>query len=158
APAGDYLCVGTVGTYPRTITDQDQFGFTKLGSGTQARSARPWRDSGFGDWISVGEEFVESKGAFLTPQAALIASCSPNPFNPTTTLTFTLPTAAQVTLEVFDVNGRMVGAKQSAACFARYPAGTHQIPFDGTNLPSGIFFARLTAGDYTAVQKLVLMK
>ncbi len=39
-----------------------------------------------------------------------------------------------------------------------YPPGTHQITFDGSDLPSGIYLARLTAGEYSAVQKLVLLK
>ncbi|MCX6641289.1 MAG: hypothetical protein NTW14_12570 [bacterium] len=93
----------------------------------------------------------------------------PNPFNPTTTLSFELRVASFVTLEIFDINGRVVGAPNvggggsaGARCAPLqdtwYDAGTHTIPFDGSNLPSGIYFARLTAGEYSSVQKLVLMK
>ncbi|MFH1862712.1 MAG: T9SS type A sorting domain-containing protein, partial [bacterium] len=79
---------------------------------------------------------------------------SPNPFNPSTTIRFDLPAAALVKLEVFDVSGRAVGAIHESLL----PVGTHQIPFDGSSLPSGIYFAQLQAGDFTAMQKLVLLK
>jgi len=69
-----------------------------------------------------------------------------------------------------DLNGRAVGADLRVRPIAGsgahigaplqdyFPAGTHQITFDGSDLPSGIYLARLTAGDWSAVQKLVLMK
>ncbi|MFH1862705.1 MAG: T9SS type A sorting domain-containing protein [bacterium] len=82
----------------------------------------------------------------------------PNPFNPSTILRFDLPQAAQVKLEVFDVNGRMVGAIHELPLRQWYPAGTHEILFDGSDLPSGIYFAKLAAGDFSQVQKLVLLK
>jgi hypothetical protein len=83
----------------------------------------------------------------------------PNPFNPSTNLTFTLQQPAKVSLEVFDINGRCVGVQHVESLQeAWYSSGTHTIPFDGSNLPSGIYIARLTAGDYAVVQKLVLLK
>ncbi|MFH1735277.1 MAG: T9SS type A sorting domain-containing protein, partial [bacterium] len=98
----------------------------------------------------------------------------PNPFNPTTTLTFTLPVAAEVDLTVYNVHGQNVvgarhpdGSGQVAApssgsgatpTTGYYSPGTHTIQFDGSNLASGIYFVRLQAGDYSAMQKLVLLK
>ncbi len=90
----------------------------------------------------------------------------PNPFNGETVLSFELPIASFVRLEVFDVNGRPVGAHGCAStpgggstpALQWYPAGTHHITFDGRDLPSGIYLARLQAGELTSVQKLVLMK
>ncbi len=87
----------------------------------------------------------------------------PNPFNPTTVLSFELRVPSLVNLEVFDVNGErvMVGFIPTR----QYPAGTHHIPLDGSDLPSGVYLARLTsqpsgsgATPTTAVQKLVLLK
>ncbi|MFH1861661.1 MAG: T9SS type A sorting domain-containing protein, partial [bacterium] len=141
--AGDYTFVFCGGQYPDTVYASDSFPFVKLATDAGANLMASW---------------FEDDEVASTPQDFAFAEPSPNPFNPTTTLTFTLPQAGAVKLEVFDVNGRMVGAKQSAACFAHYTAGTHQITFDGSNLPTGIYFARLQAGDYTAVRKLVLMK
>jgi hypothetical protein len=83
----------------------------------------------------------------------------PNPFNPTTTITFTLPVQSHVKLNVYDINGRLVGAVREPPLQNQwFDAGTHNITFDGTGLASGIYFIRLTAGDFTQTQKLVLMK
>jgi len=79
----------------------------------------------------------------------------PNPFNPTTILTFTLPHASAVTLDVFDINGRNVGAGFKPA---QMSAGTHSFSFDGGDLSSGIYFVRLQAGEYTNTQKIVLLR
>ncbi len=88
--------------------------------------------------------------------------CHPNPFNPSTVISFELRAASFVTLEVFDVNGRMVsGSGTTPTTDGRgqwFPAGIHQITFDGSNLPSGLYFAKLTAGENIDVQKLVLLK
>ncbi len=84
----------------------------------------------------------------------------PNPFNPTTTLTFTLPAPARVRLEVFDINGRAVGAQHAAPLPTAtwYPAGTHRITFDGSDLPSGVYLYRITAGQEAASGKMMLLK
>jgi len=84
-------------------------------------------------------------------------SAYPNPFNPTTTLTFTLPHASNVTLDVFDINGRNVTNHQPLVT-SHYEAGTHTTTFDGSNLSSGIYFVRLQAGEYINTQKVVLLK
>jgi uncharacterized secreted protein with C-terminal beta-propeller domain len=94
------------------------------------------------------------------PSSFVLHPPHPNPFNPTTVLSFDLPVAGLVKLEVFDINGRpiMSGSGTTPTTETWFSAGTHQIPFDGSGLPSGIYLARLTAGDWSAAQKLVLMK
>ncbi|RJP79722.1 MAG: T9SS C-terminal target domain-containing protein, partial [Candidatus Zixiibacteriota bacterium] len=78
----------------------------------------------------------------------------PNPFNPTTTLTYDLPEGANLTLAVYDVSGREV-----ARLVEGYQvAGSHRVVLDGANLTSGIYFAVFKTGSFTQVQKLVLMK
>jgi hypothetical protein len=77
----------------------------------------------------------------------------PNPANPTTTLRFTLPEAASVTLEVFDIGGRLVGQPSMAVNGGDrqgrlshqewYTAGTLEITFDGSGLASGVYVVRL---------------
>jgi hypothetical protein len=79
----------------------------------------------------------------------------PNPFNPTTVIRFDLPLAEQVRLEVFDINGRNVRANHSPV---PYSPGTHEILFDGSGLTSGIYFYRLTAGEFSTMGKMVLLK
>ncbi len=92
----------------------------------------------------------------------------PNPFNPIAALRLQLPASSEVILEVFDVTGRTVGAnlrvrsggvsEASAGAPLQMTAGTYDITFDGTELPSGIYLCRLQAGNFSAVQKLVLLK
>ncbi|MFH1861356.1 MAG: T9SS type A sorting domain-containing protein, partial [bacterium] len=152
APAGGYFCIGMIGTYPWTIIDSDAFTFTK--EGTNGIWVSP------DGWICTGEPFpVEEAEATLThPSSFRLYPPHPNPFNPTTTLTFTLPQAGLVKLEVFDVKGRSVGAIHELPLHQWFPAGTHQITFNGSGLPSGIYFYRLTAEDWQGCGKLVLLK
>jgi hypothetical protein len=88
------------------------------------------------------------------PPPDLHLSVRPNPFNPTTTFTFTLPEAAKVTLEVFDIGGSKVRTQD----FASLPAGSQSITFDGSDLPSGLYLYRLQAGENTVTGKMVLLK
>jgi len=70
-------------------------------------------------------------------------------------------------VEVFDIAGRLVGLSGSGARSAPlqgwYQAGVHEVTFDpkgasGSDLPSGIYICRLQAGDFSAVEKMVLLK
>jgi hypothetical protein len=78
----------------------------------------------------------------------------PNPFNPSTTLSFSLPHASAVKLLVFDVMGRRLRTLADG----RYDGGEHEILFDGSHLPSGTYYARLETGESVQVQTLVMVK
>jgi hypothetical protein len=78
----------------------------------------------------------------------------PNPFNPTTTIRFTLPASQFVTLRVFDI----VGNEVATLVDGRKSSGSHVVEFDGAGLASGIYFCRLEAGQFVETKKLVLMK
>lgn len=83
----------------------------------------------------------------------------PNPFNPSTRIQYGLPQAERVELTVTDVNGRLVATLISA----EQPAGTHETTWngradDGSAVASGIYLYRLTAGTFTEVRRLVLVK
>ncbi len=107
---------------------------------------------------------VESEKPAEIPASFTLCAPHPNPFNASTVISFELPVANLVQLAVFDINGRAVGAhgcapwSRSETTLNMYEAGTHQITFDGSGLPSGIYLARLTAGEWSAVQKMVLLK
>ncbi len=78
----------------------------------------------------------------------------PNPFNPSTNLVFSLDEPGQVTLAVFDINGREV-----ARLFEGYQsAGRYQATFDAANLPSGVYYARLIAEHTSQTCKMLLLK
>ncbi|MCC6475455.1 choice-of-anchor I family protein [bacterium] len=78
----------------------------------------------------------------------------PNPFNPTTSLSFTLPEAADVTLVIYDATGREVATLVDG----HYNAGSFHADFHAAGLSSGLYFARLEAGSFSAIQKLALIK
>ena len=78
----------------------------------------------------------------------------PNPFNPTTYIHFSIPKSGNVSLKVFDVQGREI--KDYYNEFLN--AGTYNFEFDGSGLSSGVYFYRLVAGDFTATKKMLLVK
>jgi flagellar hook assembly protein FlgD len=78
----------------------------------------------------------------------------PNPFNPSTAISFKLQAASKVSLKIYDTAGRLV----TTLVDGWREAGTHEVTFDGSKLASGIYLAKLTAGDFSQVQKLVLTK
>lgn len=78
----------------------------------------------------------------------------PNPFNPTTMIAFDLPKAGRAKLVVYDLNGRLV----QTLLDEQMSGGHHEFGFDGAALPSGIYFARLSAGNLVKTQKMVLLK
>jgi hypothetical protein len=78
----------------------------------------------------------------------------PNPFNPKTTLSFILPEAARVILKVYDLRGAEVATLVNGV----REAGQHQVVFDGSNLASGVYLYRLSAGNFTICGKLMLLK
>jgi hypothetical protein len=77
----------------------------------------------------------------------------PNPFIPATTISFGLPEAGRVRLEVFNVPGQV-----TATLIGDEPpdAGRHTATFDATGLPPGVYFYRIKAGEFSAIGKMVL--
>ena len=78
----------------------------------------------------------------------------PNPFNPQTEITFALPNNEHATIEVFDVTGRKIATLLSQGLSAGY----HQIRWDASNMASGTYFYKLTAGAYTSTRQMTLTK
>lgn len=79
----------------------------------------------------------------------------PNPFNPSTKVDFDLPVSDVVTLQIFDITGRLVKEIMNNKL---YPAGSHSFNFNGNGLSSGAYFYRITTPKYTDVKKMVLVK
>lgn len=90
----------------------------------------------------------------LSEPRQFILSVYPNPFNPTTNMTFDLPRAMQAQLRIFDITGRVV----TTLADGEWTAGNHTVVFDGSQLPSGIYFARLQTGSFSEARKLILLK
>ena len=109
----------------------------------------------------------DADGEFLSPIAevavpglgAALGQNSPNPFNPSTTISFTLPVKERVTIVVYDANGRLV----RTLIDENRGFGTHEVAWDGRDdagavVGSGVYFYRLTAGKHTESKKMVLVK
>jgi len=78
----------------------------------------------------------------------------PNPFNPVTTIRFNVKDNMFVSLKVFDLLGREV----SSLVNEKLNAGEYSVPFYGAYLPSGVYFYRLWAGDFSETKKMLLLK
>jgi hypothetical protein len=94
----------------------------------------------------------EGEGSVIRHRARLHSN--PNPFNPTTSLNFSLEEAANVDLRIYDTAAREV-AKLAQG---RMDAGNHIIAWSAPDLPAGIYLARLATPGFISVQKLVLLK
>ena len=88
------------------------------------------------------------------PQGFALRDNYPYPFNPSTTIAFTLPQSGLVKLSVYDITGREVQTLQQGVM----TAGDHELRFDGAGLASGSYFYRLEAEGYQAVKKMLLVK
>ncbi|MBD3220109.1 hypothetical protein GF314_02615 [bacterium] len=102
---------------------------------------------------------VEAGAEAALPSAPRLAAPAPNPFNPRTTGTFTLPAAGHVALEAFDARGRRVATLLDAV----RPAGRHELVWEardaaGRTLPSGTYLLRLRAGAQQEVRKALLVR
>ncbi|MBK6911769.1 MAG: T9SS type A sorting domain-containing protein [bacterium] len=103
---------------------------------------------------TLGSASATPSAATGLPTDFALHAAYPNPFNPSTSISFSLPASSHVTLQIFDVNGRGIATLVDGAL----NAGTHSVTFDAANLASGIYFARINAGSFSASHKLVLMK
>jgi len=88
-----------------------------------------------------------------------LTSVSPNPFNPQTTVHFTLASAARVQIAIYDVTGSLVRRLVDESM----PAGEHQARWDGFNdaghgATTGVYFVRMVAGSHSEVRKIVMLK
>jgi hypothetical protein len=81
-------------------------------------------------------------------------SVRPHPFNPSTTLSYSLLHAGKVTLNVYDLSGK----KLSTPVDGLQDAGTHQVKFNAGGLPSGVYVCKLTAGSRVSTRTLMLIK
>ena len=145
APAGQYEYILRWGAYPDQAWAESSFEFSKLGDGDGS--------TGVQGWSCFGEPFEESKAA-TAPTDFVILGAYPNPFNPETTLRFGLPEACEVTLNVYDISGRLM----TTLVNGWRDAGIHHVTLDGSDFVSGVYIYRLDASGFNASGKVVLMK
>ena len=148
APGGEYIYYGFCGTYPWVVDNRDQFTFIKQG----ADHGGPGDPA---DWICGGEKFAgETSSEAVVPSAYRMITASPNPFNNETTISFSLPGDSEISLVIYNLEGREI----TELAGGYYPAGIHTIGFDAGGLSSGIYFAVLQSDNTTNTLKLLLLK
>ncbi len=108
----------------------------------------------YGGAGALGKNLAGSGQPASVPTTLELAQNYPNPFNPSTTITFSLPEAGDVTLKVFN----LIGEEVATLVNERREAGVHHITFAPDNLPSGIYFYVLQAGESRLVRRLTFMK
>lgn len=97
---------------------------------------------------------VSAEGELGSPEAGALHAAYPNPFAHRTTLAFDLPAPAPVRLAVYDVLGRRVAVLADE----HRAAGRHEVVFDGTELPGGVYLVRIEAGAFAATRRVVLVR
>ena len=89
-----------------------------------------------------------------SPETFQLSQNYPNPFNPTTSLQYTIGGRQFVTLKVYNSLGKEIATLVNE----EKPAGEYEVEFNGANLPSGIYFYELKAGNLTQTKKMILLK
>ncbi len=88
------------------------------------------------------------------PKDPILNQNYPNPFNPSTTIQFGIPQQSFVSLKVYDMSGKLVSELVNEV----KDKGYYTVKFDGANLSSGFYIYRMTAGDYSVIRKMSLVK
>ncbi len=92
--------------------------------------------------------------ADASPSAFTVAQNSPNPFNPTTTITFTLAKAGKTTVEVYNVAGQKI----STLVDGSMSAGSHSVVWNASNVSAGVYFYTVRSGSFSKTMKMTLLK
>jgi len=102
--------------------------------------------------LRIGQ--VLSSTEFHIPTEYALNSAYPNPFNPTTTIGYSVPAPSSLLLAIYNINGQLVETLVNT----QMEAGYHTIEWDADNQPSGLYFVRMVAGNFVSTQKVLLLK
>ena len=97
---------------------------------------------------------VEQKPITEIPSAYRLYQNYPNPFNPSTNISYTIPELSRVKITLYNILGQEVKVLVNE----EKPAGYYNIEFNAANLPSGVYFYQLVAGDFIQTKKMLLLK
>ena len=98
---------------------------------------------------SIGEERINR-----IPSEYFLSNNFPNPFNPSTTIRYSIPQSTNVTIKVFDILGNEIETLVNK----EKPTGTYELTWYAENLPSGIYFYQLKSDNYLETKKMILLK
>ena len=107
--------------------------------------------------LGVGQPLASSDQ--ISPVVTELKGNYPNPFNPSTTIAYSVKDATPVLIGIYNIKGQLVRTLVDAP----KAAGNHLVVFDGLDnnrqpLSSGVYFYRMQAGDYSKSQKMIMMK
>jgi len=142
APLGFYNYIAYCGDYPSTVTDSSYFQVEVV--------AGP--SGGSGGWVLTGS-FLEGDLADLPSEFALLSNY-PNPFNASTLISYELPTDTHVKLEIYN----LFGQKVATVVDGQQEAGYESVTWDASEVSSGVYFYKLTAGDFSETKRMMLVK
>lgn len=151
-------------TFKIVSKKQDNFEVTEdkaFGIQLEFESGSNFKESTFESGIALVSE-IQNKEAFSdfdtsnssSKESFFNISNFPNPFNPTTTITYVLPQATFVSIDVYDRLGRQV----TTLVDQNQDAGEHSVDFNASEYPSGIYFYRIKTPEKTEVKKMLFTK
>ena len=105
------------------------------------------------EWVVAGVTDVEEINSKI-PNEFSLAQNYPNPFNPSTTFKFSIPNSEFVTLAIYNA----LGEKVADIVYKEMQGGNYKFDWNANKLSTGIYFARLTAGDKMQIKKVILLK
>ncbi|OGU28893.1 MAG: hypothetical protein A2X67_13750 [Ignavibacteria bacterium GWA2_55_11] len=132
------------------ITGNNVYSFARMGSLLFAGTG------GAGVWVRPISEMTTSAPYFRDHAVSpgTLEQNYPNPFNPTTIIQFSLHRDEFVTLDIYDVLGKVVARLVAD----NLPAGKHKFEWTTHQLPSGVYYSRLRTSTFTQTRKLLLIK
>ena len=142
APLGFYDYIAYCGEDLSTIMDSSYFRIEVV----------PGEGSGGSGWVLTGS-FLEGHAADLPSEFALSGNY-PNPFNANTLISYELPTDAHVKLEVYNISGQKVATLVDS----KQQSGYRSITWDASEVSSGVYFYKLTAGDFSEIKTMTLLR
>ncbi len=132
------ILYNTPGTYEVTLIAANA-----LGSDTLIKSC----------YIEVEQTSYVDNGSLLMKDFALFQNY-PNPFNPSTNISWQQPTQSNVAITIYDI----IGNEVENILNQEMPAGLHNLNYSAEHLPSGIYFYKLTAGNFVQTRKMIILK
>ncbi len=121
----------------------------------RVRAYNDYGTSAFGSWWKFSTSPIGIKSISLyTPKAYKLYCNYPNPFNPATFIKFDIPKTSLTKLRIFNILGEEIFSTQNQVLVS----GTYEFNFIAIDLPSGVYYYRLTAGNYSETRKMVLIK
>lgn len=109
---------------------------------------------GFADLVDFDVTVSVASGYNEIPDEFVLMQNYPNPFNPETVISYSVPEPRAITLNIYDLHGKEIETLVNEFQLS----GIHTIKFDAGNLPTGIYFYRLNAGNFVQTKKLIIQK